>query len=125
MIHYYEHVRVDGVSAIKADRKNNPAVVSLGTRHVAPSENTPMSHNTKQQYSNPMANKPSTVNVPLTAQEINQVNNELDKMKPETIPSRPATVMDRPLENRPTIAELVAPETEDDRGDLSQEEIDG
>lgn len=122
MIHYYAHVRVDGVSAIKADRKNSPAVVPTGTRHVAPMENTPMSHNVKNahtQPTNPMAN------IPPTAQELNQVNNELDKMKPEIKPSRPATVMDRPLENRPTIAELVAPETEDTRGDLSQEEIDG
>ena len=108
MIHYYEHIRVDNVESTKADRKANPVSTPQGTRHIAPLENTPMSHNVKT-----------------TSPYANVVKNEIDNMKP-TAKLEPE--VEQESDNRPTIAELIAPEEDDmpaDRGDLSQEEING
>lgn len=144
MIHYYEHVRLEQVTDKIAERKNNPQQVSGGTRHIAPSENTPMSHNAKQKIQ--------------IQPDLNSINNELDKMRPgipaakhdvneqlvepatQDIPSEdkpkktklpegyevatpntPILNPEIPVDERPSIADLITPPS---RGDLSQDDID-
>jgi hypothetical protein len=137
MIHYYEHVRLEQVTDKIAERKNNPQQVSGGTRHIAPSENTPMSHNAKQKIQ--------------IQPDLNSINNELDKMKPGipaakhelvepatqledkpkktklpegyevATPNTPTLNPETPVDERPSIADLITPPT---RGDLSQDDID-
>lgn len=117
MIHYYEHVRTEQVTNKIAEKKANPPQASAWTRHIAPSQNTPMSHNTKQT---------TTVIQP----DLNSINNALDKLKPgDTTPviQPEQTQVVEPVaeptpEPIPEPTPLVKPDT---RGDLTQDEIDG
>lgn len=114
MIHYYEHIRMEQVTNKIAENKVNPPQVSMWTKHIAPSQTTPMSHNTKQE---------TTVIQP----DMNSINNALDKLKPgDTIPeiqpeSKQPPIVEPVVE---PIAELEPLVKSDTRGELTQDEID-
>lgn len=114
MIHFYEHVRKEDAKDIKP-----VASISKGTTHVAPSKNTPQSHNVKSQ-------------VPIKP-DLNSINNELDKMKPQEPTKIPDGFVVEPATKTETTPEPIAeslPKVEeldidniieqDTRGDLSE-----
>ena len=72
MIHYYEHVRLENVEDTKKGSEKAPA--QSGTRHIAPVTNTPLTNNVK----------------PKIQADVNSINNDLDKLKPQSNPNIPA-----------------------------------
>lgn len=114
MIHFYEHVRKEDAKDIKPIQQQ-----PKGTMHVAPSKNTPQSHNVKSQ-------------VPIKP-DLNSINNELDKMRPQEptkIPDgfvveptpTPEIIIDPITEPLPKVEELDIDNIieQDTRGDLSE-----
>lgn len=163
VIHYYEQTRlVDSATLQKTGSSLQPTSTSTwhqvakkrgvsiewGTKHIAPVQNTPASHNKKE-------------TTPIIKPDLNTINNELDKMKPEVKPTEPKPVEPEviTMTNEEIIMESISQEIgvplkktklpewyevastaepaaeptskdvddimkEDTRGDLTQEEID-
>lgn len=130
MVHYYEHIRLEQVDAKITNNKTNTIHQTGGTKHIAPSQNTPMSHNVKE-----------TVQI---KPDVNSINNDLDKLNPGHVDVNEQIVVpvtenkktklpewyevDKPIS---TPVNVVDAKIEDDdliatpsRGDLSQEDID-
>lgn len=111
MIHYYEHIRMEQITNKIAENKVNPPQVSAWTKHIAPSQNTPLSHNTKQ----------ATITI---QPDMNSINNTLDKLKPgDTTPESTQPQVVEPVMEPEQVVEpepLVKPDT---RGELTQDEI--